>query len=47
LISKAGLKGPLEELDDFKLFLKSLDVKKPALLPLEVQIQLEKEKQAA
>ena len=47
MIDTGRAAGPLEELDDFKHFLKGLNVKKPTLLPLEVQIQMEKEKQAA
>lgn len=37
----------LEDLDDFKLFKLTLNVKKPSLLPLEVQMQIEREKRQA
>jgi len=37
----------LEDLDDFKLFKLTLNVKKPSLLPLELQMQIEREKRQA
>ena len=33
----------LEDLDDFKLFQKNLNVKKPTLLPLQIQMEKERE----
>ena len=37
----------LSDNDDFKLFKRKLGVKKPTLLPLEVQMQMERDKKEA